>query len=384
MLAVCLAAVLCLAAGPALAEGELTPAERKAKLRELEQLRSNIRDLQARLDAIRSEHAAMREELRDTERRISGLVKSLKRLASETRAHRRELARLRREQAAEQDRLAEHREVLGAQIRAAYAIGRQEFLKMLLNQEDAAAVGRVLRYYDYFHEARSEQIEKARTTLDRLALVHRRIEAESAALEQKQAAHTREKAALEESYKDRTRVVARLNRDLEQKGEELARMMENERRLEDLLQALHDLLIDVPASPQGHRPFAEQRGKLPWPARGRIETRFGEARGVGRLVWNGVRIRAAEGEDVQAVSHGRVAFADWLRGYGLLIILDHGDGYMSLYGHNQTLHKETGDWVEAGELIAGVGRSGGQSESALYFEIRHNGRPSDPVRWCRR
>lgn len=376
--------MLCLGAGPAPAAGELSAAEREAKLRELEQLRSNIRHLQERLDAIRSEHAAMREELRDTERRISGLVNSLKRLEAETRAHKREIERLRGEQSTQQGRLAAHRKVLGAQIRAAYAIGRQEFLKMLLNQEDAAAVGRVLRYYDYFHKARSEEIERARTTLERLAVVRDRIEQESAALERKQAAQQREKDALEASYRERERVVARLNRDLEQKGQELARMMENERRLEDLLQALHDLLIDVPASPEGHRPFAELRGKLPWPARGRVDPSFGKDRGIGRLVWNGVRIRAPEGEDVRAVSHGRVAFADWLRGYGLLIIVDHGDGYMSLYGHNQTLYKETGDWVEAGELIAAVGRSGGQEESALYFEIRHDGRPADPVRWCRR
>jgi septal ring factor EnvC (AmiA/AmiB activator) len=115
-----------------------------------------------------------------------------------------------------------------------------------------------------------------------------------------------------------------------------------------------------------------------------VRALFGRSRNAGKLKWNGVLIKASEGKDVRAVSHGRVAYADWLRGYGLLLIVDHGDGYMSLYGHNQALYKETGEWIEAGEVIATVGQSGGQQEAALYFEIRHNGKPSNPARWCKR
>lgn len=373
---------LCPAPGAAVADSQLSAADREATLRELEALRGRMRELQERLEAIRTEHAAMREDLRETERRIGSLVNSLKRLDEQTRAHRRELERLRGEQSEEQARLASHQSILGAQIRTAYATGRQEFLKLLLNQEDPAAVGRMMRYYDYLNRVRHEQIEQAREGLTRLAAVRERIESESAALNRAQAAQEREKTELEKTYAERERMVARLDREIELKGEELARMMENESRLEDLVEALNRLLADIPGVPDGHRPFAETRGELPWPTKGRVDSIFGAARGAGTLVWNGVRIRAEEGEDVRAVSHGRVAFADWLRGYGLLIIVDHGDGYMSLYGHNQSLHKETGDWVEAGELIARVGRSGGQSDSALYFEIRHNGKPTDPVRWC--
>jgi septal ring factor EnvC (AmiA/AmiB activator) len=132
-----------------------------------------------------------------------------------------------------------------------------------------------------------------------------------------------------------------------------------------------------------HQPFAKLRGRLNWPSRGKLITRYGSARKVGKLKWQGVNISAPEGTEVRAISHGRVAFSDWLRGFGLLTIIDHGDGYMSLYGGNQSLFKEVGDWVEAGEAIASVGNSGGRQDSALYFEIRHNGKPSNPLKWCR-
>jgi septal ring factor EnvC (AmiA/AmiB activator) len=136
--------------------------------------------------------------------------------------------------------------------------------------------------------------------------------------------------------------------------------------------------------PVTEEPFASRKGELAWPAKGRIGARFGSARGVGRLYWDGVLIEAPEGGEVRSVHYGRVAFADWLRGFGLLLIIDHGDGYMTLYGYNQSLFKETGEWVEAGEVIAQVGRSGGRSTSGVYFGIRHNGEPIDPKKWCKK
>ena len=129
--------------------------------------------------------------------------------------------------------------------------------------------------------------------------------------------------------------------------------------------------------------LSKLKGKLNWPTTGKLKDIYGKKRKTGRVRWNGVMIMARAGQDVKAVSHGRVAFAEFLRGYGLLLILDHGDGYMSLYGHNQTIYKEIGEWVETGETIASIGTSRGKKHSGLYFEIRYNGKPSNPVRWCR-
>ncbi|NNG14001.1 MAG: peptidoglycan DD-metalloendopeptidase family protein, partial [Gammaproteobacteria bacterium] len=154
--------------------------------------------------------------------------------------------------------------------------------------------------------------------------------------------------------------------------------------LETLMEGLRDALADVPANAGQRKAFKSQRGRLRLPVRGKITANYGSRRKAGGFRWQGVMIRAKQGADVKAVSHGRVAFADWLRGFGLMVIVDHGDGYMSLYGHNESLYVETGDWVEAGDVVSAVGSSGGQKRAGLYFEIRANGKPTNPLRWCKR
>ncbi|MCW8851123.1 MAG: peptidoglycan DD-metalloendopeptidase family protein, partial [Gammaproteobacteria bacterium] len=153
-------------------------------------------------------------------------------------------------------------------------------------------------------------------------------------------------------------------------------------RIENLLKSLGELLADIPTSPSETQPFVSQKGKLPWPVNGRFLNNFGQSKNYGDLKWNGVLIKAELGTPVRVVSHGRVAFSDWLQGFGFITIVDHGDGYMSLYGHNESLFKQTGDWVQAGEVIATAGDSGGQPTSAVYFEIRSRGKPINPSKWC--
>jgi len=148
------------------------------------------------------------------------------------------------------------------------------------------------------------------------------------------------------------------------------------------LKSLGELLADIPQSPSDKEPFHNQKGHIPWPVQGKLLAKFGSSREKGDLKWNGVLISAAYGEPVQAISHGRVAFSDWLQGYGFITIIDHGDGYMSLYGHNESLFKQAGDWVESGEVIATVGDSGGQPGPGVYFEIRARGKPINPGLWC--
>jgi len=177
-------------------------------------------------------------------------------------------------------------------------------------------------------------------------------------------------------------LLADLHRTISGQGQELERLRENEHRLESLLEELR--AQPAPDMTQEVIAFDELKGRLPWPARGSLASKFGTPRKSGALKWQGVIIAAAGGQDVTAISRGRVVYADWLRHFGLLLIIDHGNGYMSLYGHNQSLFKERGDWVEAGETIASVGDSGGHAETGLYFEIRRRGTPVNPVQWCRK
>ncbi|VAX08332.1 Murein hydrolase activator EnvC [hydrothermal vent metagenome] len=263
-------------------------------------------------------------------------------------------------------------------------IGRQEYLKLILNQENPALVGRTLVYYDYFNRARSEQIQQVQRVLKNIESLGIKIKAETEKLRQTRATLQTRKKSLEKTYRERALVLARLNKEIKSKDQHLAQMSADEKRLQDLLNAIKKVLPDIFADTGNHKSFRAYKGKLIWPVRGKVKKLYGKRRKESKLKWNGVMIVASKGREVHAISHGRVAYADWLRGYGLLLIIDHGDGYMSLYGHNQGLYKETGDWVEANEVIGEVGDSGGQKSSGLYFEIRYQGRPTNPSRWCKR
>jgi septal ring factor EnvC (AmiA/AmiB activator) len=350
---------------------------------ELEALRGRIKALQSELDATRGEQDRERERLRATEVQIGNLTRDRRRIERDLEIHQERLAGLERERAAQARAIAGQQRQLAAQVRAAYAMGRQEQLKIVLNQEDPARLGRVLGYYGYFNRARLARIEAIETALDRLQQVEGEVRAERERLDALHERHRESAAALERERLSRAELLEQLASRIQDQDRELARRRADEARLAKLLESLQRALDELPALEVERVPFGKQRGRLAWPAAGRFSVGYGQARGVGGVRSQGVVIDAGEGGDVRAVSHGRVAFADWLRGYGLLMILDHGDGYMTLYGYNQALNKEVGDWVEEGEVIASVGRSGGNAQAGLYFEIRHRGRPVNPKRWCR-
>ena len=358
----------------------------------LAQLREQIQALRSELDSDKQRKRGLQTQLRTTERHIGKVIALLKRLNRQLRKQQRELKKLQARRGGLQSDLHEHRVALAQQVRAAYAIGQQEYVKILLNQQDPAAVTRTLTYYDYFHRARLARIQDIDDSLAELREVEDHIQHKTEKLEQNRAEQNAEKAQLEKTRQRRSTLLAGLKKQILAKGERLTLLEEDKRRLQRLLDRLAsepdafeqtdepELAGDGAAD---HRPFAQLRGKLNWPSRGKLTTRYGSRRKEGKLKWQGVNISAPEGTEVRSISHGRVAFSDWLRGFGLLIIIDHGDGYMSLYGGNQSLFKEVGDWVEANEAIASVGNSGGRQDSALYFEIRHNGKPSNPLKWCR-
>ena len=358
--------------------------EEQQRQEELDNLKIKIKAIRDELDQVRGLHEKVRQELRETEINISQRVNNLRQLKRKLRYQNKRLRKLQAQRRELNRDLALQRELLSQQVSTAYTIGKQEYLKLLLNQENPNAIGRVLRYYEYFNQARSERIDVSTKTLISLAQIKKRIRTESKTLQRLKKQQISEKSELESSYKDRALVIARLSKEIKSKDIVLQQMLENEKRLEKVLNVITDSMPEMNTEPGEHKSFASLRGKLYWPALGKVQALFGKPRKFAKVKWNGVFIKARQGNNVRAISHGRVAYADWLRGYGLLIIIDHGDGYMSLYGHNEAIKKEIGDWVEAGDIIANVGDSGGQTKTGLYFEIRHNGTPTNPKNWCRK
>lgn len=358
--------------------------EHEQREQELEELKAKIKIIRSELDKVRSLHDKVRLDLRNTEINISKRADNLKQLKHKLRYQNKRLKQLQVQRRALNKDLSLQRELLSQQVSTAYTIGKQEYLKLLLNQENPSAIGRVLTYYEYFNQARSERIDVSTKTLVSLAQIKKRIRRESKKLQRLKQQQVAEKKQLESSYKERALVIAKLSEDIDSKDSALQQLLENEKRLKRILNVITDSMPEILVESGKHKPFASLRGKLYWPALGKVKALFGKPRKLARVKWNGVMIKARQGNNVRAISHGRVAYADWLRGYGLLMIIDHGDGYMSLYGHNETLNKETGDWVETGEIIGSVGNTGGQAKAGLYFEIRHNGKPTNPKIWCRK
>ena len=261
--------------------------------------------------------------------------------------------------------------------------GKGDYLKLLLNQEDSALVGRVLAYYDYHNRARTRHINNITEMIDAIAQIQISIQLENDALAQLKTEQLNKRNAIELSRKTRSKIISRLEEHITEQGLQLQSLHQQEKELSSLLATLgkaEDTIIffeDIP-------PFSSLKGKLNWPTQGKLLNRFSSKRKGGALKWQGIKISASPGSEVRAVSTGKVVFADWFRNMGLLMIIDHGEGYMSLYGYNQSLLKKPGDWVVDDEVIAYAGDSGGQSESSVYFEIRHRGEPLNPVLWCKK
>ena len=239
-----------------------------------------------------------------------------------------------------------------------------------------------MTYVDYFNKARQLEIEQFSANITELEQLEPEIASNSAALKQTGERLATEKQKLGQQQQSRQKTLASLSRNIASKDAQLQQHKKDHARLETLLNTVEDVATSF-ATMDDAQPFASRKGKMKWPAQGKLVNRFGRRQQDGGLKSQGVEIRAKSGNSITAIHHGRVVFADWFVGQGLLIIIDHGDGYMSLYGHNQSLLRETGDWIHTGEPIATMGNSGGRSNTALYFEIRHKGKPSNPASWCR-
>ncbi len=364
-------------------DSSLSEEQRQEKKQELEKLRERMSELRQKIEQKQEEKNSATKFLKDIEVRIGERAYVLKKINHHLRKQKRELKKLKKRQQKTRNKLASQRNILSQQIRAAYMIGHQEYLKLLLNQENPAAIGRTLTYYDYFHKARSHHIDEAVVTIEKLDLLSRQVKIKTKELKVSRKQQQVEKQKLEEDFIDRSSIVKAMEKDIAEQGSRLKKFVADEQLLQQLLKEIRNIMPSMLTEIDKRETFGKRRGRLKWPVKGKVKRLFGKSRQAANIKWNGVLIPSAEGQEVKAISHGRVAYADWLRGYGMLLIIDHGDGYMTLYGYNQALYKETGDWVEEGEVIASVGRSGGQLKSALYFEIRVKGQPSNPVKWCR-
>lgn len=387
--------------------------------RQLEAARQDVAELKKLLEKLQQEKSGVQQQLKKTETEMGDLENQVKELQRELKGSEQEIQRLDQEKKKLQGARTEQQRLIAIQARAAYQSGRQEYVKLLLNQQNPEIFSRTLTYYDYLSQARLEQLAAFNETLRQLANVEQEINSHQAQLQAQKAGLDERHARLAEARKERQQALAKLNRDFATRDQRLKARQQEQAELGRVLKTIEETLArqareaeearkralaaqqaeqarpgsQQPSQPSGPLvtsgavyggPFASARGKLPWPVDGRLVARYGTPRGGdARTKWDGVLIGAPAGSQVRAVHGGRVVFADWLRGAGLLVILDHGNGYLSLYGHNQNLLKSAGDVVKAGDPIATVGSSGGQETSALYFAIRQNGRPSDPAQWCR-
>ncbi|HIL92053.1 MAG TPA: peptidase M23 [Cycloclasticus sp.] len=321
------------------------------------------------------------KQLKQLDKRLGESSKKLRFLNKKLTATKDKITGLQREQKMLKQGINKQKTLLAEQLRSAYLMGKQQRVKMLLNQQQPDRMSRVMQYYDYFNQARLDSVKRLESDIQQLSSAEDKLVGEQRELASFVSAKQLENQNLLASKKQRKFVLLTLRQQIKTSSQQLAELKANEKHLTNLLASISQAINDIPVVNQQNKPFHRLKGKMHWPIKGKIRKRFGSAKKSGR--YDGVVISASEGTSIRSISHGRVVYADWLRGYGLLIIVDHGSNYMSLYAFNEGLYKEVGDWVGVGETIATVGVSGGQRQAGLYFSIRKNGKPVNPIHWCR-
>jgi len=356
-------------------DGELA----KVKEQELEEVRERISELKRSMDQSASSRDRLTGELRTAEVEISEKRIRLKELERERNYSISKIEKLDAQVSAREAELEHESHELASQVRAAYMNGSQERIKLLLNQRDPATLGRLITYYRYLNDYRAGNIETVSAYLRELAELRGKVAAEEARLANLAKQRYAELTKLNTAQEKRRQLLVSLRGRMADEGREIEQLAAQEKDLSQLIAELSSILSDYPISSES--PFSEHKGRLTWPVAGSLVHDFGQPRVTDRLKWNGVVLAAPRGREVRSIYHGRVVFSDWLAGLGLLVIVEHGEGYMTLYGYNDTTLKNTGDWVAPGDVIATVGDSGGQARTALYFEIRRGTRPLNPRKW---
>jgi len=359
---------------------------------ELENLRKRIAAVQQNMDKTSESKNEAADALRESERAISTSNRKLAEIASRQHASEQKIRKLQRQQLKLSTNMAEQQNLLGKLLYQQYLGGNQEYLKLLLNSQDPNQITRNLQYYQYIARNRAvwlTTLRKNLAALNTLSISTREQRDELGALRTEQAA---QKTTLLKEQHARQRVLGKISLQLRRQHREITRMQHDESRLSQLVNQLTNMLAQptsnslfrndkLPDSRFDGRPFDQLKGKLTLPVKGDLTNRFGTPRPGSTVDWKGLFLRTSGGQPVKAIASGRVVFADWLRGFGNLLIIDHGEGYMSLYGNNETLYKQVGDVVRGGDTVAAAGNTGGNENFGLYFELRHESKPLDPMKW---
>lgn len=368
-----LAAAMLAVVTPALAEQQVTPGQ-------IEDLKEEIADIDEWLADAEEDRSSLEQQLSGLEQEIGRLTRERRELRQQAREQQLRLTELGKEETELTRVLESQRDSLKKQIRAAWMEGDAPAVKVLLNEIDPDKVARTMTYYEYLSRDTIDRLEAFAANLRQLKETQKQVKAGRMRLAELEENVADRQQKLSSSKKEREQTLAALKTDISNRLSEREELEEDRKRLEKLLQEVEEAIANIP-TPNESDPFGSLKNKLPWPAEGKIVRNFGDSYASGKLKHNGLLINTAEEGDVKAVHYGRVVFANWLRGFGLITILDHGDGYMTLYGHSSSLFTSPGDWVEAGEAIAQAGRTGGTNDPAVYFEVRHNGKPDNPRRW---
>jgi septal ring factor EnvC (AmiA/AmiB activator) len=366
-----------LASAPAMAE------DREVREKQLKTVLGKIEKLKQAIDVKEDSKSKYIKQLKSIERNIGGISQDIRAIGKKIKARKKELAALRETRLQHQRQLSRENDYLAEQVYTAFTLGREEKVKLLFSQQEPQSLQRNLVYYQYFSNARVALINDVQANIDKIIETEELIQQARQELEKDQQALNRQKQKLDKDRGKRKSIIASLDQQLKKQGGSLSRLEDEAVQLQNLIKSIQEIFVDAPETEISRRAFAELKGKLAWPVKGKLKRLFGRNKPLSNLRWQGVMIEAPGGSHVQAVSHGRIAFADWLRGLGNLIIIDHGNSYLSLYGHNESLFKSAGEWVDAGEVISSIGSSGGQKKPGLYFEIRKKGKPQNPTGWCK-
>lgn len=357
-------------------------ADRSAKEKQLKTVLGKIEQLKRAIDVKEDSKSQYIKQLKTIERKIGKVNQKIHAIGKKIKGKKKELAALRETRLKHQRQLSRENDYLAEQVYTAFTLGREEKVKLLFSQQDPQTLQRNLVYYQYFSNARVELINQVQDNIDKIIETEQLIQQARLELEKSQQELGQQKQQLDQGRAKRASIIASLDQQLQKQGGNLSRLEDEAAQLQNLINSIQKIFTDAPEDISG-RAFAELKGKLAWPVRGKLRRLFGRHKPLSDMRWQGVILEAPNGSHVQAISHGRVAFADWLRGLGNLIIIDHGNSYLSLYGHNESLFKTAGEWVEAGDVISSIGSSGGQKNPGLYFEIRKKGKPQNPTGWCK-
>jgi len=359
------------AAAPCLARGGPPPKQDAARTR-LQAVKQQIAALTRQQQATSEQRDALNATLARQAEALDAAAQAVHQSNDAIAAKRKQIAQLDARAKPIRARLEGQRQALAELLRAAYALGRGNDLRLLLGDADVARIGRALAYSRYFQRDRIRRIHGLMQDLVKLQDLKQQIATRQQALEQERAQRQARLQDLDQARRHQRALLAKVQARLQQQGRQLQQLEHNRRDLDRLVERLGNVFEDIPGTLPDDIPFARRRGRLPWPVHGSV-----------RESGNGITIDAARGSTVRAVAHGRVAFANWLRGYGMLIIVDHGNGWMSLYGDNESLRREVGDWVNAGDALGTAGLEAGGREG-VYFGLRHRGKAVNPRSWLKR